>query len=252
VIQIHPLAAIGEVRPGDDLVAALAMALDAAGLVDVGPEDVLVVTQKIVSKAEGRFADLATVTPGAEALRLAAVTGKDARLVELVLAQSAAVVRAAPHVLITRHRRGYVMANAGIDRSNLGPGGDGLVLLLPQDADASAHALREGLAARLGRAPAVVISDSFGRPWRQGVVNVALGASGLPSLVDRRGERDRDGRRLEVTQIALGDMVATAAGLATGEGSEGVPAALVRGVGWAAESSPAAALIRPIEEDLFS
>ena len=208
-------------------------------------DDVLVVTQKIVSKAEGRFVELATVTPGAEAERLAAITHKDPRLIELVLSEAVAVVRAVPHVLITRNRHGHVMANSGIDRSNIGPGGEDRALLLPIDPDASADALRRAVGCP------VVISDSFGRPWRYGVTGVAIGASGLPSLVDRRGELDRDGRRLEVTQIGLADMIATAAALATGEGAESVPAVLIRGVVWPAGSLPASALVRPLEEDLF-
>ena len=251
MIQIHALAAIGEVQPGCDLVALLAQALTAAGVEALCAGDVLVVTQKIVSKAENRFVDLRGVTPGAEALRLAQITRKDPRLVELVLAESTAVVRAAPNVLITRHRRGHVMANAGIDRSNIGPGDEERALLLPLDADVSAARLRQGLAEHFGDPPAVVISDSFGRPWRYGVVNVALGASGLPSLIDKRGEHDRDRRPLQVTQIAFADGVAAAAGLATGEGAEGVPAALVRGLAWPEGSAPASALIRPLSEDLF-
>jgi coenzyme F420-0:L-glutamate ligase/coenzyme F420-1:gamma-L-glutamate ligase len=248
VIEIHPLGAIGEVPPRADLVAILSDALIAAGLT-VSSQDVLVVTQKIVSKAENRYVALNGVIPSKEARRLALITGKDSRLVELALTESIGVVRAAPNVLITRHRCGHVMANAGVDRSNTG-GGD-RVLLLPENADASAERLRTGLGRRLGAQPAVVISDSFGRPWRYGVVNVALGASGLPSLVDKRGDRDRDGRPLEVTQVALGDMVAAAAGMAMGEGAEGIPAALIRGVRWPAGSLPASALLRPISEDLF-
>ena len=249
-VVIHPLAGIGEIRPGDDLAGLLAMALAQAGL-SPQPDDILVVTSKIVSKAEGRFVELGDVTPGAEALRLAAITLKEPRLVELALREASAVVRAAAHVLILRHRLGHVMANAGIDQSNLGPDGEGRVLLLPLDPDASAAALRAGLAARMGAAPAIVISDSFGRPWRNGVVNVAVGASGLPALLDRRGEQDRDGRVLEVTQIAVGDMVATAAGMVCGEGAEGVPVALVRGYALPAGDSPAATLLRPVEQDLF-
>jgi len=177
MIEIHPLDTIGEVRPGSDLIDILSEALVAAGL-SVSGVDVLVVTQKIVSKAEDRYVSLDDVIPSEEAMRLAKVTRKDPRLVELVLAESTAVVRAAPNLLITRHRCGYVMANAGIDRSNTG-GGD-RVLLLPKDADASAERLRQGLGLGFGSLPAVVISDTFGRPWRYGVVNVALGASGLP------------------------------------------------------------------------
>jgi coenzyme F420-0:L-glutamate ligase / coenzyme F420-1:gamma-L-glutamate ligase len=143
------------------------------------------------------------------------------------------------------------MANSGIDCSNIGAGNEDRALLLPEDCDASAQRLRDGLGSRFGTSPAVVISDSFGRPWRYGVVQVALGASGLPSLIDKRGEQDRDGRLLKVTQIALGDMIATAAGLAIGEAAEGIPAALVRGAVWPEGSSPASMLVRPLEEDLF-
>jgi coenzyme F420-0:L-glutamate ligase/coenzyme F420-1:gamma-L-glutamate ligase len=250
MIQLHPLPAIGEVVPGDDLARLLAQALNAAGLLPQR-NDVLMVTQKIVSKAEGRFVELASVTPGPRAIELAAITRKDARLVELVLAESTEVVRTAPDVLVTRHRSGHVMANAGIDRSNMGPGGQDRALLLPLDADASAQRLRAALGEYWPQPPAVMISDSFGRPWRLGVVNVAIGASGLPALVDRRGEVDRNGRKLEVTQVALGDMIAAAGGLVTGEGAEGVPAVLVRGLRWEAEDRPAVALVRPLAEDLF-
>jgi coenzyme F420-0:L-glutamate ligase/coenzyme F420-1:gamma-L-glutamate ligase len=250
MIELHPLATIGEVIPGDDLGRLLAEAIKGARLV---PErnDVLMVTQKIVSKAEGRFVDLASVTPGSKAIELAAITRKDARFVEIVLAESSGVVRAAPDVLITRHRSGHVMANAGVDRSNMGPGGNDRALLLPVDADASAQRLRAALRDYWPQPPAVLISDSFGRPWRLGITNVAIGASGLPALIDRRGEVDRNGRRLEVTQVALGDMIASAGGLVTGEGAEGIPAVLVRGLRWEAEDRPAAALVRPVAEDLF-
>lgn len=243
-IEIIPLVEVGEVAPGDDLAALLSRALAAQGL-SIGRGDTLVVTQKIVSKAEGRFVALDTVVPGPEALRLAEVTRKDPRLVELVLSESTAVLRAVPNVLVVRHRLGLVMANAGIDRSNIGPGMAERALLLPVDPDASAE--------RLGRALgcAVVISDSFGRPWRMGVVAVGIGASGLPALHDRRGERDRDGRMLEVTQVAVADLLASAAALATGEGAEGIPAVLVRGFAPAGTPCPAATLTRPLEEDLF-
>lgn len=250
MIDILPLTGLGEVRPGDDLAALLGDALDAAGIVP-GSGDVLVITQKIVSKAEDRFVRVDAAIPDAEAERLAAITGKDAALVALVLQESSAVIRAVPNVLVTRHRSGHVMANAGIDRSNIGEGRAESALLLPVDSDASAEAIRAGLATRFDPVPAVLISDSFGRPWRMGVVNVAIGAAGLPSLIDRRGELDRDGRPLEVTQVALGDMLASAAGLAMGEGAEGVPAVLVRGVPWSGPDAPASALVRPIEQDLF-
>lgn len=250
MIQIHPLSVTGEIRPGDDLVRLLVDTAESAAIVPRG-FDVLAVTQKIVSKAEGRFVDLATVRPGSEAVKLAALTRKDPRLVELILSESSDIVRAAPHILITRHRSGHVMANAGIDQSNTGPSDRERVLLLPLDSDASAERLRKTFATLWSKPAAVLIMDSFGRPWRHGVTCVALGASGLPSLVDHRGELDRDGRALEVTQVALADMIATAAGLVTGEGAESVPAAIVQGLRWTATDRPVSALIRPIEEDLF-
>lgn len=249
MIEIHPLPTGIEVCPGDDLAGLLVACIRACGLTPIA-SDVIVVTQKIVSKAEGRLVDLATVVPGKPALDLAAITRKDPRIVELVLAESQAIVRAVPNILITRHRSGLVMANAGIDRSNVGPGSE-RVLLLPVDADASAERLREAFTLIWGKPPAVLISDSFGRPWRYGVTAVAIGASGLPSLVDQRGESDRDGRPLEVTQIALGDMIATAAGMVIGEGAESIPAALVRGLSWSAVCRAASAIVRPIDEDLF-
>jgi len=245
MIEIVPMTGIGEVRPGDDLADILNGALDRCG-VERRAGDILVVTQKIVSKAEGRFISLHDVKPGDEALRLAEITRKDARLVQLVLDESSAILRAVPHVLIARHRLGHVMANAGIDRSNIGKGDADRALLLPVDPDGTAARLH----ARLDMP--VVISDSFGRPWRMGVVAVAIGAAGLPALHDRRGEVDRDGRTLEVTQVALGDIVATAACLATGEGAEGIPAALLRGCPLDGPARPAADLIRPIGEDLFA
>jgi coenzyme F420-0:L-glutamate ligase/coenzyme F420-1:gamma-L-glutamate ligase len=250
MIEIQPLTTIGEVIPGDDLARLLAEAIKVARLAPE-PFDVLMVTQKIVSKAEGRFVDLASVTPGPKAIELAAITRKDAQFVEIVLAESSAVIRAAPDVLITRHRSGHVMANAGVDRSNMGLGGNDRALLLPVDADASAQRLRTALREYWPQPPAILISDSFGRPWRLGITNVAIGASGLPALIDRRGEVDRNGRRLEVTQVALGDMIASAGGLVTGEGAEGIPAVLVRGLRWEAQDLPAAALVRPVAEDLF-
>ena len=143
------------------------------------------------------------------------------------------------------------MANAGIDHSNIGAGDGERFLLLPEDADRSAARLRRDLGSRWPMPPAVIISDSFGRPWRLGVVNVAIGASGLPALIDRRGETDRNGRRLEITQVAFADLIASAAGLAMGEGAEGVPGVLVRGLDWTAPETAASALLRPLAEDLF-
>lgn len=251
MISIHPLHDLPEIAAGDDLAKLLQDSLAAAGLLPLQQGDVLVVTQKIVSKAEGRMVDLASVEPGAQAIELAAATRKDPRLVELVLRESSTVVRAVPNVLITRHRLGHVMANSGIDRSNIGPGKAERALLLPADPDRSARQLLQALTPDGGTRIGIVISDSFGRPWRHGVVGVAIGAAGLPALVDRRGEEDRDGRQLEVTQIALADQIATAATLATGEGAESVAAALIRGLPLPAGDAGASALVRPLEEDLF-
>ena len=250
MIEIVPLCGMEEIIPGCDLPGALLAALEQGELV-LQPNDILVVTQKIVSKAEGQFVDLSTICPGEPAKELAKITLKDPRLVELVLQESSEVVRAVPGVLITRHRLGLVMANAGIDRSNIGPSERDRALLLPIDPDGSALLIAQEIERRTGVRPAVVISDSFGRPWRHGVVCVAIGVAGLPSLLDRRGELDLDGRALEVTQVALGDMLATAAGLATGEGAEGVPAVLVRGYTLQGDGRPATDLVRAPHEDLF-
>lgn len=250
MIAAHPLTAIGEIFPGVDLAAVLLGAIEAA---NIAPErfDVLVVTQKIVSKAEGRFVRLSDVTPGPRALELATLTEKEPRLVELILSESSEVLRAVPGVLITRHRSGHIMANAGIDQSNVGSAGEDCALLLPVDADASAGRLRRALAEKCSKALAVVISDSFGRPWRIGTIGVAIGVAGFPAVIDHRGEMDRDGRKLQATEVALADMVASAAALVTGEAAEGIPAVLLRGLQWDAEDRPAAALVRPAAQDLF-
>jgi len=211
-----------------------------------------VLAQKIVSKAEGRYVDLATVTPSPRAGKIAAETDKDPRLVELILEDSRRVVRQRPGVLIVEHRLGYVMANAGIDRSNVDPGmGAEPVLLLPRDPDGSAAELRRRLAARYGAAPAVIIADSFGRAWRRGTVGIALGAAGLPSMQDYRGRPDLFGRPLRITETGFADEIAAAASLLMGQADEGQPAVLVRGLAWSGGDAPASALVRPAAEDLF-
>ncbi|MDQ0510101.1 coenzyme F420-0:L-glutamate ligase [Ancylobacter amanitiformis] len=246
-IELLALDGLPLVQPGDDLAGLIAAALDRAGLVlRVG--DVLVVAQKIVSKAEGRRVALADVTPSVPALALAQQVGKDARLVELILRESRRVVRKAPGVLIVEHRLGLVMANAGIDQSNVE---DGFALLLPEDPDASAERLRARLAPSAGMRLGIVINDSFGRPWRRGTVGTAIGAAGLPALVDRRGEADLFGRPLQVTMIALADEIAASASLLMGPAAEGLPVVLLRGVPWSAPASPVRALLRPANEDLF-
>jgi coenzyme F420-0:L-glutamate ligase / coenzyme F420-1:gamma-L-glutamate ligase len=245
------LAPLPEIAPGTDLAALIAARLAHAQLA-AGELCIILIAQKIVSKAEGRFVELDAVTPSPRARHLAALTRKDPRLVEVILAESEEIVRAVPHVLIVRHRLGFVVANAGVDRSNVPTAaGRERVLLLPLDPDASAARLRAALAQRLVARLAVIVTDSFGRPWRRGVTNVALGCAGLPSLIDRRGERDRDGRTLEVTEVALADALAAGAGLVMGEADEGRPVIVARGLSASGAERSAAALLRPKEEDLF-
>lgn len=249
MIQILPITGLPEIKAGDPLPQILAAQLQ--GDLRLEPSDALVVTQKVVSKAEDRFVALSDITPSPEAIALAMEVNKEATLVELVLRESSAVVRKAPNVLITRHRLGHVMANAGIDASNIGAGYGDKVLLLPQDPDASASAIADACEGAFGFRPGVVISDSFGRPWRMGTVNIAIGVAGMPAVLDQRGDPDRDGRIMQVTQIALADAVAGAAGLAMGEGAEGIPACIVRGLVWSGEAQTSRVIVRPEAEDLF-
>jgi coenzyme F420-0:L-glutamate ligase/coenzyme F420-1:gamma-L-glutamate ligase len=250
MITILPAHGLPEVAEGTDLPCLLADHFAANGpALQAG--DVVVVTQKIVSKAEGRFVALDGVAVSDKARELALAVNKDARLVELVLRESQSVVRTAPNVLITRHRLGHVMANAGIDASNIGAGKEDWVLLLPEDPDASAALIAAELSARFGFAVPVLIADSFGRPWRMGTVNVAIGLYGMVAVQDQRGERDRDGRVMQVTQPAIADAVAAAAGLAMGEAAEGVPVAVVRGLNLSGPAQTSAAILRPQGEDLF-
>jgi coenzyme F420-0:L-glutamate ligase/coenzyme F420-1:gamma-L-glutamate ligase len=247
-VRMQSLQGIGEVEAHSDLAALIVAALDRAGL-RLEAYDVLIVAQKVVSKAEGRFVTLSELRPSPRARELAALTGKDARLVEAILAESTAVLRARPGVIITRHRLGCVMAQAGIDQSNVP--GRGRVLLLPEDPDRSAARLRTQIEQATGAAPGVIVSDSFGRPWRLGTTNVAIGAAGVPALWDRRGEPDREGRPLRTTLVAWADAVAAAAGLLMGEAAEGAPVVHLRGLRWNTPELPARRLLRPPEEDLF-
>jgi coenzyme F420-0:L-glutamate ligase/coenzyme F420-1:gamma-L-glutamate ligase len=250
-VEIIALLGVPMVQPGDNLHALAVSALVDA---DIAPQpgDVLVVAQKIVSKAENRFVDVATVIPSARAKELAEQTGKDARFVELVLSESKRIVRHRENLIIAEHRLGFVMANAGIDHSNVAPGdGHERVLLLPIDPDASARALREELVASYGVPIAIIINDSFGRPWRRGTVGIALGSAGLPSIIDWRGHPDLFGRALEVTETGFADEIAAAASLVMGQADEAMPMVLVRGLHWTAPEADAAALVRPPEHDLF-
>jgi coenzyme F420-0:L-glutamate ligase/coenzyme F420-1:gamma-L-glutamate ligase len=250
-LEVIALEGLPFVRPGDDLVELIVSALMRN---DVTPRagDVLVVAQKIISKAEGRIIDLATIEPSAKALTLAAEVDKDPRLVEVILSESVRVVRARRNVLIVEHRLGFIMANAGVDQSNVGPSdGASRALLLPENPDRSAETLRNGLAAATGIDLAVVINDSFGRAWRQGTAGVAIGVAGLPALIDLRGRPDLFGRTLEASLIGFADEVAAAASLLMGQADEATPVALIRGLRWSAPESTAASLIRPSNEDLF-
>jgi coenzyme F420-0:L-glutamate ligase/coenzyme F420-1:gamma-L-glutamate ligase len=255
-LEIAALPGLPVVSPGDDLVALIEEGLGRAGLA-LRDGDVLVVTSKIVSRAEGRFVDLATITPTDEARALGEEIGKDPRIVTLILGESTAVSRKTRGALMVRHRLGFVVANAGLDQSNAAPraataDSGPWVLLLPQAPDASAERIRAALSARTGAQLGVVISDSFGRPFRLGTVGAAIGLAGLPALWDRRGDSDLFGRKLELTITALGDQIAAAADLVAGQADEGRAVVLVRGLSFPSETHTAAELVRPAAEDLYA
>jgi coenzyme F420-0:L-glutamate ligase/coenzyme F420-1:gamma-L-glutamate ligase len=238
------------IQTGDDLPALIADAL-ARSQIGLLSADVLVVTSKIVSKAEGRWVDLESVTPDAPAYQVAEETGKDPREVALVLSESRRISRMRKGVLIVEHRLGFICANGGIDHSNTRPDGDWR-LLLPLDPDASARSIRVALTRRFGVPLAVVISDSHGRPFRMGTVGVAVGSAGLPALWDRRGTEDLFGYKLQHTDIGFADEIAAAAGLVQGQAAEGLPVVLLRGLRYPPdERASAADLIRPEAMDLY-
>ncbi len=249
-IELHALHGLPPVKPGDDLAALVLAALDRQRLV-LRTGDVLVVAQKIVSKAEGRLVDLASVVPSQRAQDLALAVAKDARLVELILRESVRVVRHRLNVLIVEHRLGFVMANAGIDQSNVDHAGAEMALLLPENPDASAEALRTEFAARCGASVGLVINDSFGRPWRRGAVGVAIGCAGVAAVRDLRGAPDLFGRKLRVTDVGVADEIASAASMVMGQAGEGLPVVLVRGLADTGLALPAKALVRSPQEDLF-
>jgi coenzyme F420-0:L-glutamate ligase/coenzyme F420-1:gamma-L-glutamate ligase len=228
-VEILALVRLPEVQPGDDLEALIGDALTATpGALPLRPGDVLVVTQKVVSKAEGAIVDLRTVTARPEAVEWAAAWDRDPRQVEVVLRQARRIVRMAHGVIIVETEHGFVCANAGVDASNVGAGSGDTVTLLPRDPDASAARIRAAVRERFGHDLPVIVSDSFGRPWRWGIVDVALGVSGLLPLEDLRGEPDADGRVMQSTVRAVADELASAAELALGK-TAGRPVALVRG-----------------------
>lgn len=246
-LSLIALPRIPLVQAGDDLAQLLGTALDSAGLA-LHAGDVLVLAQKIVSKAEGRQVALSDVTPSPAAIDLAARAHKDPRVVELMLSESSEIMRVRRGVIIVRHRLGLVLANAGIDQSNVDPHGE--VLLLPRDPDASCAALRAQLRERTGIDIAVVIIDSLGRAWRNGTVGTAIGASGLPGLLDLRGQPDLFGRPLQTSELGYADEIAAAASLLMGQAGEGRPAVLLRGLSTTRDGN-AAELIRDRSLDLF-
>lgn len=254
-VRIIPVPGVPVARPGDDVGALIGDALEAAELA-LQPGDVLVVASKLISRAEGRFVDLASVDPGPEALALAHRVAADPRVVELVLRESVSVSRAAPGALIVRNRLGIVSANAGIDLSNARPPGADAsaehALLLPADPDASAAQLRAALSARFPAAPGVIISDSLGRPFRFGSVGAAIGVSGLLALWDQRGRVDLFGRPLQHTETALADQIAAAADLVAGQADEARAVVIVRGLSLPEGEGSASDLIRPPARDLYA
>lgn len=251
-ISLTGLAGVPLIQPGDELASII---INTIGLsaTRVSEGDIFVIAQKIVSKAENRYVDLCTIEPSSKAIELAAAVQKDPRLVEVILAESSEVVRFAPGVLIVAHRNGYVMANAGVDASNLETdkkGGE-RVLLLPLDCDASCANLRERLESHFKCRIGVIISDSVGRAWRNGSVGLALGVAGPPALWDRIGEDDLYGRKLQVTVIGYADQIAAAAALVMGEGAEGIPVVKIGNLVWEPSGIDGRQLLREKKQDLF-
>jgi coenzyme F420-0:L-glutamate ligase / coenzyme F420-1:gamma-L-glutamate ligase len=250
-LSLTALPGIPTVASGADLVRLVLDAL-ARGGIALAPGDILVLAQKIVSKAEGRRVRLADVAPSGRARELARIVDKDPRLVELILEESREVLRARPGVLVTVHRLGFVLANAGIDASNVeSDGGEESVLLLPADPDGSAERLRRGIEGATGVAPGVVINDSFGRAWRLGTIGTAIGLAGVPGLVDLRGRPDRNGRTLRVSEVGAADELAAAASLLMGQAEESRPVIHVRGFPYPLRAARASELLRPAQLDLF-
>lgn len=246
-LTITTLPGIPLVQPGDNLVQLILDGLAAAHLT-LQADDILVVTSKIVSKAEDRIVRLDTVKPGQEARRVAEETGKDPRMVELVLRESTAISRQAHNVLVTQHRLGFVSANAGIDQSNID---NDRVLLLPENPDATAQMIHQRLHKATGVHVGIVISDSHGRPFRLGNVGVAIGVAGMPALLDLRGQPDLFGRELQASIQGYADMIAAAAQLVSGDGAEGRPVALLRGLQFPGQDGSASDLQRPADQDLY-
>lgn len=246
---IRPIQGIPLIKENDDLLAIIQDALQHAEIT-LQNHDVLVISSKIISKSEGRFVDLKTVIPRPEAQDLAQQTDKDPRIVELILSESVGISRQARGVLIAQHRLGFISANAGIDNSNVGRG-DEVVLLLPQNPDQSAEALRQALEKATGVEIGIIISDTHGRPFRLGNVGVAIGVAGLPAILDLRGNHDLFRRELKVSMQGYADMIASSAHLVCGEGDEGLPVVLIRGLDYQDTDGKAKHLYRQPGQDLY-
>jgi len=249
-LSLTAVPGIGEIQSGDFLGRIIADATDRAAI-EPTDKDVLVISQKVISKAEGRLVRLPDVDVSAEAQQIARQAEKPPALVQLILNESEQVLRVRPGLIIVRHRLGMVLANAGIDHSNVGADGDNNVLLLPENPDRSAREICDFLTARYAVPVAVLVIDSVGRAWRNGVTGLAIGVAGLAPLVDLVGLPDRDGRLLSVTEVAVADQIAAAASLLMGEGAEGRPAIWLRGFDWQTSGAGADSLIRPVDRDLF-
>lgn len=250
-VNFFALEGIPSIKPGADLSTVILVALAANGL-ELADNDVVVLAQKIVSKSENRYVDLEVVTPSAKAIAAAEICRKDARLVELILRESVEIVRCVPNILIVRNRNGLVLANAGIDQSNLPDGEQGTsVLLLPENPDASAAGIRDALRRQSGKKVGVGIIDSLGRAWRIGTSGTLIGAAGIDTVRDMRGQLDLFGRVLQSTILGFGDELAAGASLVMGQASEGTPVVLIRGLTCSSETQTARTLVRPPHEDLF-
>jgi coenzyme F420-0:L-glutamate ligase/coenzyme F420-1:gamma-L-glutamate ligase len=245
-IEIFPLSGLPEIKPGDDLAWLIADSACAQGF-QIAIGDIFVVAQKIVSKAEGRIVRLDSIAPSKPAIAWAKEWGKDARVIELVLRESQRIVRMERGIIVAETRHGFVCANAGVDSSNAPTG---TAILLPEDSDSSARALQTQLVVAFAADIGVIISDTFGRPWREGLVNVALGVAGIAPLIDYRGQQDASGNVLQATIIAAADELASAAELVMGK-SDRVPVAIIRGAPTKSREGSGRDLIRPVEKDLF-
>jgi len=255
-LTVRALPGLPTIHRGDDVARVIGDAIETREWV-LHDDDIVVIASKVVSRAEGCFVDLSSVEPGPRALELAAEVDKDPRLVELIVRDSQHISRKTPGALIVRHRLGFVSANAGIDSSNsapddASPSSGPWVLVLPRDPDGTARAIRDALSERFGARVAVMLTDSWGRPFRKGTVGFALGVAGLPPVWDRRGASDRHGRILEATVSAIADSVAAAADLVAGQANEGTPVTLVRGILFRKSDEGASALLRERDEDLYA